>query len=87
MDVTRAATARRLASELSQMSAMAAALADEAVWELTRSRGSAKEVAVALGVSEAAVRKAIQQHNRRRAMLAVSADSDMPSAANGARGA
>lgn len=65
MDVYRAATARELASKLSDMAALAAALADEAVWHATRSE-TAKDVAKALGVSEAAVRKAIQQHNRRR---------------------
>jgi hypothetical protein len=65
MDVSRAATARKLATDLSAMAALAAALADEAVWELTRDR-PAKDVAAALGVSEAAVRKAVQQHNRRQ---------------------
>ena len=65
MDVTRALTARRLAVELSEMASLAAELADEAVWHATRSE-PAKDVAKALGVSEAAVRKAIQQHNRRR---------------------
>lgn len=65
LDVTRAATARRLATELSNMASLAAQLADEAVWDLTRQE-SAKVVADALGVSEAAVRKAVQQHNRRR---------------------
>lgn len=64
MDVSRAETARELAGELSRLAALAAALADEAVWHLTRSE-TAKDVANALGVSEAAVRKAIQQHNRR----------------------
>jgi predicted ArsR family transcriptional regulator len=47
------------------MAALASALADEAVWHLSRSE-TAKDVAAALGVSEAAVRKAIQQHNRRQ---------------------
>jgi hypothetical protein len=65
MSVARAQTARRLASDLSAMSATAAALADEAVWEMTRDM-PAKDVAAALGVSEAAVRKAVQQHNRRQ---------------------
>ncbi len=46
------------------MAALAAELADEAVWRATRSE-TAPEVARALGVSEAAVRKAVQQHNRR----------------------
>lgn len=64
MDVTRAVTARKLAEDLARMAALAAALADEAVWHLTRLE-TAKDVAKALGVSEAAVRKAIQQHNRR----------------------
>lgn len=66
MDVTVAATARRLAGELSQMAARAAELADAAVWQATRG-AMAQDVATALGVSEAAVRKAIQQHNRRQA--------------------
>lgn len=66
VDVTRAKTARKLASDLSAMAALAAALADEAVYELTRS-APAKEVAVALGVSEPAVRKAVQLHNKRKA--------------------
>ena len=65
VDVTRAATARRLAAELSRMASLAAELADEAVWHLTRSE-AAKDVAKALGVSEPTVRKAIQQHNNRR---------------------
>lgn len=60
-----AASARRLADDLSRMSKVAAALADEAVWMLSRGE-KAKDVAAALGVSEAAVRKAIQQHNQRR---------------------
>ncbi len=65
MDVTRALTARRLASELSRLSAAASALADAEVWELTRGV-RAQDVAGALGLTEAAVRKAIQQHNRRQ---------------------
>lgn len=65
MDVTRIVAARRLAEDLSRLSAVAAALADEAVWVLTRHE-PAKDVAAALGVSEPAVRKAIQQHNKRR---------------------
>lgn len=66
MDVIRnAGTARRLAEELSRMAALAAEIADEAVWRATRSE-PAKDVAKELGVSEAAVRKAIQQHNRRQ---------------------
>jgi len=65
MDVTRVVTARRLATDLSRMAALAAELADEAVWDATRGE-TAKTVATALGVSEAAVRKAVQQHNRRR---------------------
>ncbi len=48
------------------MAALAAEIADEAVWRATRSE-PAKDVAKELGVSEAAVRKAIQQYNRRRA--------------------
>lgn len=66
MDVTHAATARRLAEHLSQMSALAAELADAEVWRLTRGE-TAKTVARALGVSEPAVRKAIRQHNGRKA--------------------
>ena len=65
MDVTRAATARRLAADLNALSALAAALADEAVYELTRAE-PARDVARARGVSEAAVRKAIRLHNARR---------------------
>lgn len=64
MDVARAVTARRLAVELSRMAALAAELADEAVWQVTRAE-RAVDVARALGVSEAAVRKAIRQHNHR----------------------
>ena len=63
MDVTRAATARKLAGDLSEMAALAAALADEAVWDLTRAAPAA-DVATALGISVAAVRKAVQAHNR-----------------------
>ena len=65
MDVTRAVTARRLAVELGRLAGLAAALADEAVWEATRHE-PAKVVAEALGVSEATVRKAIRLHNARR---------------------
>ena len=64
-DVSRAATARRLAEQLSNMAALAAELANEAVWHATRSE-PATAVAKALGVSLPTVRKAIQQHNRRR---------------------
>jgi hypothetical protein len=71
MDVTRAATARRLADELMRLAIVAAALADAEVWELTRERGSARRVAAALGVTEASVRKAVQQHNRRQKGLSV----------------
>jgi len=67
VDVTRAVTARKLATELSNMAALAAQLADEAVWELTRVETHA-DVAEALGVSLPTVRKAIQVHNRRRAL-------------------
>lgn len=68
MDLTIATSARNLAGELSQMAHRAAELADAAVWQATRS-AAAKDVAEALGVSEAAVRKAVQQHNRRIAGL------------------
>jgi transposase-like protein len=81
MDVSRAATARKLAGELSRMAALAAELADEAVWQATR-RDPAKDVARALGVSEATVRKAIQQHNRRRGALPEGAESDTRRPAN-----
>lgn len=80
MDVTRAATARKLAGDLSEMAALAAALADEAVWDLTRS-ASAADVAKALGVSVATVRKAVQVHNRRRSGLTGRTDSDTQKAA------
>jgi len=76
MDLTRAATARKLAGDLSRMASLAAELADEAVWEATRTRGTAKDVAAALGVSEATVRKAIQQHNRRVNALTERTESD-----------
>ena len=75
MDVTRAATARELAVELQRMAALAAELADEAVWRLTRAE-TAKDVAKALGVSEAAVRKAIQQYGRRVQGLPAMAPSE-----------
>ena len=65
MDVSRAATARRLAEDLSRLSAVAAELADAVVFELTRD-AKAKDVARALGVSEPSVRKAVRQHNARR---------------------
>lgn len=84
MDVTHVVTARKLAAGLSGMAALASALADEAVWEATRTR-SAKEVATVLGVSVAAVRKAVQQHNqRRRAALADRTDSGARKPTNGA---
>lgn len=65
MDVSRALTARRLALELNRLSTIAAALADETVYELTRDRSHA-EVAAALGVGLPSVRKAIRQHNARK---------------------
>lgn len=91
MNVTRASTARRLAADLSNMAALAAALADEAVWQLTRHE-KAKDVAAALGVSEPAIRKAVQQHNKRVAAAGelsvdVRTESDMSSPANGASAA
>jgi len=76
VDTIRAAvTARRLAADLSQAAADAAELADEAVWRATRDE-SAEAVARALGVSIAAVRKAIQQHNRRQEGRPASAETD-----------
>jgi hypothetical protein len=81
MDVTRALTARRLASELSGMAALAAAIADAEVWSLTREH-QADEVAEALGVSLPAVRKAIQVHNKR---VAKSTDSGILISAKRAR--
>jgi len=65
MDVTLAATARRLAEDLSRMAATAAAVADGAVWLASRD-DKAKDVAEALGVSEPAIRKAIRRHNGRQ---------------------
>ena len=66
MDViVRARTARRLATDLLRMASLAAALADEAVYEATRQRGTARDVARALGVSEPTIRKAIRLHNAR----------------------
>jgi prophage antirepressor-like protein len=75
VDVTLAATARRLADELSRLSQVAAALADEAVWLASRTE-RARDVAAALGVSEPTVRKAIQQHNRRRKQLTEGTETD-----------
>lgn len=75
MDVTLARTARQLASQLHALSAVAAELADEAVWLMTR-ESSAEQVAEALGVSVPAIRKAIQQRNRRQAGLTVRTESD-----------
>ena len=66
MDIHLIVAARRLAESLSTTAALAAALADEAVWLASRT-AKARDVAAELGVSEAAVRKAIQQHNRRKA--------------------
>lgn len=68
MDVTLALTARRLAEQLSRMSAVAAALADESVWMASRT-ATAEQVAEAMGVSVPAVRKAIRLHNRRKAKI------------------
>lgn len=64
MDVTRALTARRLALELNRLSQEAAALADAAVFDLTRDAPHS-DVAKALGVGLPSVRKAIRQHNAR----------------------
>jgi len=64
MDVSLVRQARRLATQLSEVAATAAALADEAVWLATRT-ASARDVASALGVSEPTVRKAVRQHNAR----------------------
>jgi predicted transcriptional regulator len=75
VDVTLVATARRLASDLLALSAVAAELADEAVWLQTRD-APAQDVADALGVTLAAVRKAIQQHNRRQKGLPARTESD-----------
>lgn len=65
MDVARAITARQLAADLNRLSAVAAALADAAVFELTRDASHA-DVAKALGVGLPTVRKAIRQHNARQ---------------------
>lgn len=81
MDVSRAQTARRLASDLSAMAALASALADAAVYDLTRDATHA-DVARALGVGLPAVRKAIQLHNKR---LTVGTDSDILISAKRAR--
>lgn len=72
----------RLARELSDAALGAlAAVGDEAVWQATRT-ASRREVAAALGVSEAAVGKAIRLHNARRAgskgPMSVGAESDRP---------
>lgn len=80
MDVTQAQTARRLAAEMSRMAELAAALADAAVWELTR-RETAKDVARAMGVSEPTVRKAIRLHNARQKPLTEGTESDAESRA------
>lgn len=54
-----------------------AAVGDEGVWQVTRPRGTASraEVAAELGVSVAAVGKAITRHNR---ALTVRTESDKP---------
>jgi DNA-directed RNA polymerase specialized sigma24 family protein len=65
--LTLVALARRLAEDISALSERASAIADEVVWQATRERGSAEAVAKELGVSLAAVRKAVQQRNRRLA--------------------
>lgn len=66
VDLTRVKTARRLATELTLLAALAAELADEAVWLATRGE-SAETVAKALGVSVPTVRKAVRLHNARLA--------------------
>lgn len=63
------------------MSALAAALADAAVYDLTREH-SHFEVAEALGVELPTVRKAIQLHNKR---LAAGTDSGIMISAKRAR--
>lgn len=62
-----AVLARRLAEDISALSERASAIADEVIWQATRERGSTEAVAKELGVSLAAVRKAVQQRNRRLA--------------------
>lgn len=81
MDVTRALTARRLARDLSNMSALASALADAAVWELTREH-PAVDVAEAMGVGLPTVRKAVSLYNKR---LAIGTDSGILISAKRAR--
>ena len=81
-----AAAARRIAEDLSRAAAAAAELADAAVWQATR-HAPGPTVAQALGVSLAAVRKAVQQHNRRQKGLPASAESDRRRRANQASAA
>lgn len=66
MDVTYALSARKMAGELWTIAATAAELADAEVYRLTRQATHA-EVAEALGVSRAAVNKAVWQYNKRAA--------------------
>lgn len=68
----RARLARALSDEAM---ATLAAVGDEAVWRATR-RASRREVAAELGVSMAAVGKAIRLHNARQNALTVGAESD-----------
>lgn len=68
----------RLARELSDVAmGTLAAIADEEVWRLTRD-ASRREVAQVLGVSEAAIGKAVRQHNARQKAATRSTETDRP---------
>lgn len=81
--VDRARRARQLSDEAM---ATLAAVGDEAVWLATRT-AKRREVAQALGVTEAAVGKAVRQHNARQKALTESTESGTPKRASRAKGA
>lgn len=81
--IDRARRARRLSDEAL---AVLAAVGDEAVWLATR-EATRREVAQELGVTEAAVGKAVRQHNARQRALTVRTESDTKKRASRAKGA
>jgi hypothetical protein len=81
--VDRAKRARELSDEAM---ATLAAVGDEAVWLATRV-ATRRDVARELGVTEAAVGKAVRLHNKRRKALTEGTESDTAKRASRAKGA
>jgi hypothetical protein len=78
LDRTHGVARVKLARELSDAAlAVLAAVGDEAVWQMTRF-DLRREVAEYLGVSEAAIGKAVRRHNAREKALPVRTETDRP---------